>query len=144
MSIIDRFLNDHRAFRDHLKRALDFAAKIPASSAPPPITEEEHAFSLRLRRHARMEAELLFPAMQRAGTSEARQIAVKSFIDHGSDEHASVGKRHAEKHSAAEGAHLERWRSTLQHFADGLTSHMALEEQEIFRLAREVLIEPSK
>lgn len=139
MSIIDRFLEDHRAFRHHLKKSLEIAAALPDSAAPPPPSQEDSIFTHRLRRHARMESELLFPSMQRAGTDETRQKTVKRFIDHGNDEHASVAKRHAEHQSAANDAPLDRWRSTLQHFADGIERHMQQEEQEIFPLARELL-----
>jgi hemerythrin-like domain-containing protein len=139
MSIIDRFLEDHRAFRHHLKKSFEIAAALPDSATPPPPSQEDSIFTHRLRRHARMEGELLFPAIQRAGTDEARQKSVKRYIDHGNDEHISVAKPQAEHQSAANNAPLERWRSTLQHFADGLERHMQLEEQEIFPLARELL-----
>lgn len=139
MSIIERFLEDHREFRQHLKKALALADHLSTLSPPPSHTEEDGMFAHRLRRHARMEAELLFPALQRAGTGESREKTVKDFIDHGNDEHVSVAKRHAEYHAAANGAPLERWRFTLQQFADGLERHMQLEEQEIFPLAKELL-----
>lgn len=138
MSIIDRFLEDHRAFRRHVAQSLATASALPAGAPPPTPTEEDRAFSVRLRRHARMESELLFPAMQRAGTDHTRQKTVEHFIAHGQDEHASMAKRHAEFHATSEGSRAG-WQASLDHFAEGLTRHMEFEERDIFPLARELL-----
>lgn len=139
MSIIERFLEDHRAFRRHLEDSLKTAAAMAPGSLPPFLSEEEKIFAQRLRRHARMESEILFPAMQRAGTDHSRQTAVQHFISHGDDEHSSVAKRHAELHSIAEGEPLAKWRTCLEHFIEGLLRHMAHEEKEIFPLALKLL-----
>jgi len=138
MSLIDRFLEDHRLFRLHIAKVRASAASLPSGTVPPGITQEDRDFATRLRRHARMESELLFPAMQRAGSEQALQKTVGHFIAHGQDEHASVAKRHAEFH-ATEGTRLEKWRASLDHFAEGLTRHMELEEREIFPFAQKLL-----
>jgi hemerythrin-like domain-containing protein len=140
MSIIKRFLEDHRMFRQHIKDALGHAATLGEKDSPPATSERDREFISRLRRHARMETEILFPAMQRASGEDARKKNVESFIAHGNDEHTSVAKRHAELTASAESpSHATKWKSALTHFADGLHRHMEKEEQHIFPLAQEVL-----
>ena len=139
MPLIDRFLEDHRKFRQHIAQTRAAAADLPAGSIPPAPTDEDRVFAAELRRHARMESELLFPAMQRAGSEQMRQKTVAHFIAHGHDEHSSVAKRHAQVQGVNEKIQMEKWRSSFEHFAEGLTRHMELEEREIFPLARELL-----
>lgn len=140
MSIILRFMEDHRAFRLHLEKARKTADELSPDSPKPPQTESDREFANRLRRHARMEAELLFPTIQRATADDVRHATVKQFIDHGNDEHLSVAKRHsvwmAETHSDG---HLSEWQSAVRHFVDGLERHMEMEERELFPLAEKIL-----
>lgn len=140
MTIIERFLDDHRRFRRHLEETLGFAATLAPRGLPPPITDADRDFIFRLRRHARMEGEILFPAMQRASDENARKKTVHHFIAHGHDEHTSVAKRHAELTARSEtGSRISQWKSALAHFAEGLQRHMDREEREIFPLAQDFM-----
>lgn len=139
MSILERFLADHAAFRKHLAHVRAVAQNLPDRAHPPSLNENDQTFAQHLRRHARMESELLFPAMQRAGSRDIRHQTVQRFIQHGNDEHHSVAKRQAELHAFSGGVHLIEWRTTLEHFTDGLQRHMELEENEIFPLAQDLL-----
>ncbi len=139
MTIIERFLQDHAVFRKHLADTLALARDLPDQSPAPAVTDNDRAFAQKLRRHARMEAELLFPAMQRAGSDDVRHKTVQHYIQHGNDEHHSVAKRQAELHSSSSGTIAAPWRAALEQFADGLRRHMEREENEIFPLAQELL-----
>lgn len=139
MTIIERFLQDHAVFRKHLADTLALARAMSDPSPAPAISDTDRAFATRLRRHARMEAELLFPAMQRAGSEKERRETVQRYIRHGNDEHHFVAKRQAELHAFAGGAQLSQWQTKLTEFSDGLSRHIDLEENEIFPLAQELL-----
>lgn len=141
MSIIERFLEDHRFFRQHMEEARKTAERLPAGEPPPILSDVDREFTQRLRRHARMEAELLFPCLQRASPEDVRHETVKKYLDHGTDEHASVAKRHATlTETVNPSSHLrEEWRSALHHFAEGLERHMEMEEREIFPDAARLL-----
>jgi iron-sulfur cluster repair protein YtfE (RIC family) len=110
MTIIERFLEDHTAFRKHLADTLALARDLPEQAPPPAINDNDRAFTHRLRRHARMESELLFPAMQRAGSDDVRRQTVQQYIQHGNDEHHSVAKRQAELNSISSGGLAAPWR----------------------------------
>ncbi len=139
MTIIERFLQDHAIFRKHLADALAEAHALADHATTPAVSDDDRAFAHKLRRHARMEAELLFPAMQRAGSEKDRHEMVQRYIRHGNDEHHYVAKRQAELHAYSGGTQLNQWRTTLNDFADGLRRHIELEETEIFPLAQELL-----
>lgn len=140
MSIIQRFREDHQAFRLHLEEAKRIAKEIPPDSPKPPQSEADRAFAHRLRRHARMEAEILFPTMQRASNGDHRHETVKKFIDHGNDEHISVAKRHSVWMADSNpDIILSEWETALHHFADGLERHMQMEENELFPMAEKIL-----
>ncbi|MBK8871760.1 MAG: hemerythrin domain-containing protein [Elusimicrobia bacterium] len=139
MTIIERFLQDHAIFRKHLADTLALARDLSDQATAPAVSDDDRAFAHKLRRHARMEAELLFPAMQRASSEKDRHETVQRYIRHGNDEHHSVAKRQAELHAYSGGVQLSQWRTTLNDFADGLNRHIDLEENEIFPLAQELL-----
>jgi hemerythrin-like domain-containing protein len=140
MSIIARLLEDHLVFRRHLDEAKKIAAALAPGSPKPGQTEADRAFANHLRRHARMEAELLLPAMQRASEGDHRKETVKQFINHGNDEHGSVAKRHSEWMAEPNpDTHFSEWQTALHHFADGLERHIEMEENELFPLAEKIL-----
>jgi hemerythrin-like domain-containing protein len=140
MSIIQRFREDHQAFRLHLEQVKRIAKALPPDSPKPPQTEADRTFAHRLRRHARMEAEILFPSLQRASNGDHRHETVKRFIDHGQDEHFAVAKRHSVwMADSTPNVCLSQWQTALHHFAEGLERHMQMEEDELFPMAEKIL-----
>lgn len=140
MTLIDRLITDHTFFRDYLERLQETARTLPAEAGFVSSDQITHEFSSRIRRHARIENEILFPALQRVGSNDHRVKTVAAFLLHGKDEHASIAKRQAEFHSAEEKNHPENnWRKRLGHFAEGLQLHMKKEEDEVFPLAQALL-----
>lgn len=140
MSIIQRFREDHRAFRLHLEETNKIAQELPPNSPKPAQTEADRLFSNRLRRHARMEGEILYPTIQRASQGDHLQETIKRFMDHGQDEHSSVAKRHSVWIAdASPGTCQSEWQIALHHFSDGLERHMQSEENELFPLAEQIL-----
>ena len=140
MALIQKLLDDHAFFRQYLDRLHEAAQTLPTGASLPASQNGTDEFTYRLRRHARIENEVLFPALQRAGTADDRIKNVSTFLDHGKDEHASVAKRHAEMKTSTEEQALDTdWRKFMGRFSNGLLTHMQKEEEEIFPLAQALL-----
>lgn len=128
MTITDRLLADHKAFRKILDDLESVARRPVAERNPVQLRKEVSLLKRMILFHARVEDEVYFPAAAKAGTPVAAE-----FIPHLMQEHKTIEgyllRLEAQVSTRPVSA---SWPQTFSLLATGLRGHFKREEEELF------------
>lgn len=139
MKIIDRFVNDHQAFRKLIRDIGQEAGKNPDEWDQKRIIYLVELFKDHLIIHAWKEETFYVPAV-RASLPAGGSIVTKVTMDQLDAEHQVVdGLMDQLERQVRERPMSPSWRTTFQSFIDGLSAHMEKEETELFPFSEGLL-----
>ncbi|MBV9080593.1 MAG: hemerythrin domain-containing protein [Elusimicrobia bacterium] len=137
MTLLEQLLADHEEFR-RLGRAIEAILRSPDGAQNAAQVEAlVKEFQAKMRRHAHLEDDTLYPAMR-------RNMGRSSFLDdlylrHLDSEHHNIEEQLAKLHEQVSGRLALGWGQTFAIFSVGLKSHMRREEDELFPEAERLL-----